>query len=337
MKWIVCSLTVLVFGAVAVVPPVSAIDDVPIEITGAIVNENVEDRDRFSRQVPTTFHVLKIAPTARLAGMGGAYTAVSGGMDAIFYNPAGIATVERFGWIFGHNDWFTNMKLYSGALAVNTGIGVIGLSVLSLEIPDVERTTTLQPLGTGEILDLGDTAVGLHYAYQMTDKMAAGIQLRHVRSKLGLDKELSAWLLSAGTLMHTGFESLRIGMGIKNLGGNTSAIGTNESRMPAIFNVGASGEIVGNLGDPVSLTVSFEGSYHMDSNQRYHAGAELWLQEMIAIRAGNHFNYDVQKWSVGAGVRGNFDGRNIAADVSYSELVSHLDHQPIRITVSGEF
>ena len=336
MKWIVCSLTVLVF-ATAVVPQVSAQTDLPFETQGTIVNENIEDRDRFERQVPTTFHMLKITPTARLAGMGGAYTSVSGGMDAIFYNPAGIATVGRFGWIFGHTDWFKEMKLYSGAVAINTGIGVVGLSVLSLKLPDVERTTTLQPQGTGEMLDLGDTAIGIHYAYQMTDKMAAGIQMRYAKSKLGMDLDLTGWLLSAGTVMHTGFESLRIGMGIKNLGGNTSAIGTLESRMPATFNVGASGEILGNLGDPVSLTVSFEGSYHMDSNQRYHAGAELWLREMFAIRAGNQFNYDAQRWSVGAGIRGNFGGRNISADFSYSELVSHLEHQPIRFTVSGSF
>ena len=336
MKWIVCSLTVLVFAAVAVVPQVSA-QDLPFETTGAILNEDIEDVDRSNRQIPTTFHFLKITPTARLAAMGGAYTSVADGMDAIFYNPAGIANIERLGWTFGYTDWFLDMKFYSAAVAIGTKFGVVGISVLSLELPDVEQRTTTRPGGTGTMLDLGDTAVGFHYAYRMTDKMSAGVQMRYAKSKLGLDQELTGWLLSAGTVMHTGFESLRIGMGIKNLGGNTSAIGTFESRMPAVFNVGASGEIMGDLGDPVSLTVSFEGSYHMDSNQRYHAGAELWLREMFAIRAGNNFEYDAQKWAVGAGLRGNFQGRNIAVDVSYSELTSELDHQPIRFTVSGEF
>ncbi len=336
MKWIGYSLTVLVFVAAAVVPQVSAAD-LPFEVTGALVSEDIEETDRFTRQVPTTFHFLKIAPTARVAGMGGAYTPVADGMDAIFYNPAGIASVERLGWTFGYTDWFLDMKLTSAAVAINTNYGVIGISVLSLEIPGVVQRTTLKPEGTGKMLDLGDMAVGFHYAYQMTDKMSAGVQMRYAKTKLGLDQEMTGWLLSAGTLMNTGFESLRIGMGIKNLGGNTTAIGTYESRMPSTFNVGASGEIMGDLGDPVSLTVSFEGSYHMDSNQRYHVGAELWMKEMFAIRAGNNFNYDAQKWAVGAGLRGNFSGRHIAVDVSYSELTSELDHQPIRFTVSGEF
>ncbi len=335
MKCIVCSLSVLVFAA-AVVPQVSA--QLPIETQGTIVSDkNFEDIDRFNRQVPSAFHFLKIAPTARVAGMGGAYTAVANGMDAIFYNPAGIATIERFGWAFGYTDWFLDMKFYSAAVAINTNYGVIGLSVLSLEFPDVEQTTGLRPQGTGQILDLGDTAIGFHYAYRMTDKMSAGIQLRYAKSKLGLDQDLTGWLFSAGTVMHTGFESVRIGMGIKNLGGNISVIGENESRMPAIFHLGLSGEVMGNLGDPVSLTASFEGSYHSDSNQRYHAGAELWLSEMLAIRAGYQFKYDAQSWSAGAGVRGNFQGRSISADVSYSELTSLLDHKPIRFTVSGLF
>ena len=334
MKWIISSLAFLAFAA-AVARPASA--QLPIEGEGTISSEFVEDRDRFNRQLPTAFHFLKIAPTARLAGMGGAYTAVADGMDAIFYNPAGIASIERVGWAFGYSQWFGNTDYYSGAVAINTTYGVLGVSVLNLKFPDVEQTTPLNPDGTGQMLDFGDTGIGFAYAYRMTDKMSAGIQLRYVKSKLGLEEEISAWLLSAGTVMQTGFESLRIGMGIKNLGKNVSAIDFVESPMPSVFNVGVSGEVVGDLGDPVSLTLAFEGAYHVDSNQRYHVGAELWLRDLLALRAGNQFRYDAQSWSVGAGFKGTFGGRSIMADVSYSELDALLDHNPVRMTVSGSF
>ena len=348
MKWIVCTVTVLALAAA--LPFASApawaqaeivttdFQDIPFDPKASLSDETLSDFDRFTKQNPSTFHFLKIAPTARLESMGEAFTAVADGMDAIYYNPAGIAGIENFGWSFGGMRWFGEMDYRTGAVAVNTPIGVVGLSVITLSFPDVEQTTSLAPEGTGQMLDLGDTGIGFHYAYQMTDKLGAGVQLRYVKSELGLDEEVTAVLLSAGTLMHTGFESLRIGMGIKNLGNDVSAIDIFESSQPVIFNLGLAGEVMGNIGDPTYVTVAFEGAYHTDSWQRYHVGAELWFNNMLALRAGNRFKYDAQSWSVGAGVKGTFgDSRSIMADVSYSELDELLDHKPIRFTVSGSF
>ena len=347
MKWIVCTVTVLALAAALPFAPAPAwaqseraFPDVPFDAyegSKGVSDQTLTDFDRFKKQSPSTFHFLKIAPTARLESMGEAFAAVADGMDAIYYNPAGIASIEKFGWSFGGMRWFGETDYYTGAIAINTKFGVLGFSVITLSFPDVEQTTATQPQGTGQMLDLGDTAIGFHYAYQMTDKVSAGIQLRHVKSKLGIDEDVSAVLLSAGTLMHTGFESLRIGMAIKNLGNDVSAIEIFESSQPVIFNLGLAGEIMGNVGDPMYVTVAFEGAYHPDSWQRYHIGAELWLNNMLALRAGNRWRYDAQSWSVGAGVKANFNGRSIMADVSYSELDELLDHKPIRFTVSGAF
>lgn len=348
MKWIVCTITVLALAAA--LPFASApawaqaeiasadFQDVPFDPRSSISDETLSDFDRFTKQSPSTFHFLKIAPTARLESMGEAFAAVADGMDAIYYNPAGIATIQNFGWSFGGMKWYGETDYYTGAVAVNTPVGVVGFSVITLSFPDVEQTTSLAPQGTGHMLELGDTAIGFHYAYQMTDKLSAGIQLRHVKSKLGLGEEISTVLLSAGTLMHTGFESLRLGMSIKNLGNDVTAIDIFESSQPVVFNLGLAGEVIGNIGDPTYMTVAFEGAYHPDSWQRYHLGAELWFNNMLALRAGNRFKYDAQSWSVGAGVKGNFgDGRSVMADVSYSKLDELLDHDPIRFTVSGSF
>lgn len=347
MKWIVCTVTVLALAAA--LPFASApawaqaeivttdFQDIPFDPKASLSEETLSDFDRFTKQNPSTFHFLKIAPTARLESMGEAYAAVADGMDAIYYNPGGIAFIEKFGWSFGGMRWFGDMDYRTGAIAINTKIGVLGFSVITLSFPSVEQTTALVPQGTGHMLDLGDTGIGFHYAYQMTDKLGAGIQMRYVKSKLGIDEEVTAVLLSAGTLMHTGFQSLRIGMGIKNLGPDVSAIDIFESSQPVIFNLGVSMEVMGNVGDPMYMTAAFESAYHTDSWQRYHVGAEMWFNNTLALRAGNRFRYDAQTWSVGAGVKANFSGRSIMADVSYSELTSLLDHKPIRFTVSGAF
>ena len=92
----------------------------------------------------------------------------------------------------------------------------------------------------------------------------------------------------------------------------------------------------GELGDPLSVTASFEGAYFTDTEQRWNVGAELWLNSMLAVRAGKKFGYDTDDWSVGAGLKGTFDGRRIALDMSYSEMGTDFA-KPIRVTFSGMF
>ena len=289
----------------------------------------------FNKIAPSTFAFLKVAPSARVAAMGDAYTAVAGGIDGIFFNPASIGSMERVGFTFGYMQWLVDSELYSGAVAFNLGYGLVaGISVINYKIADVEETTTLRPGGTGQMLDLGDLAVGFHIARKMTDKLQVGGMFRYVQSKLHL-AELTGYSVSAGTLLHTGFRSLRIGMSMKNMG-NQQTVVTERAANPILFNIGTSMEIVGELGDPLSVTGSFEGAYFTDTEQRYNLGAELWLNSMIALRAGKKFEYDTDDWSVGAGLRGNFDGRSIALDMAYSSMGSDFD-KPIRVTFSGSF
>ena len=283
----------------------------------------------------SAFQFLKISPTARVSGMGDAYTAVAEGMDAAFWNPAGLTTIETVGYSFSYADWLLGTELYSGAIAFNIGWGsVVGISVVSLQFPDVEQTTPLNPLGTGEMLDLGDTAVGLVYARQLTDKLSVGGVVRFVESKLH-NRNMSGTLFSVGTILHTGFRSLRIGMGMKNLGDDVIIL-SDASRMPIVFHVGTSLEVIGELGDPMSLTGSFEGTYFTDRFQRWSLGGELWLRDLLAVRAGRKWRYDAETWSVGAGLKAKLLGNTFQVDVSYSDY-GRLLKNPVRLTFSGAF
>jgi hypothetical protein len=307
----------------------------PVKAQSILGAPSFQDRNIFEKQVPSAFAFLKVAPTARVAAMGDAYTAVADGMDAIYWNPAGLTGIEKMGYTFGYTQWFANIDFYSGAAAFKIGWGsVVGISVLSFQPPQSEETTILQPLGTGNMVEASDLAVGFVLAKQMTDKLSAGGVIRYVRSTLG-PEELQTVVMSVGTLLRTGFRSLRIGMAMKHLG-NEQTVVTEKVSMPIVFHVGSAMEVVGDLGDPVSLTAAFEGAYFTDRWQRWNLGGELWVREVLALRAGRKWRYDAETWSVGAGLKGGFSGHNFQVDVSYTDFGDLLE-APIRLTFSGSF
>lgn len=330
MKQLICYL-ILAVGVLFVVQPAQA-QSVGVNVPAW---EDLEFRPGFEQQRPATFKFLSVAPTARIAGMANTYTSVSDGMDAIFVNPAGIAKIKNLGFSFGYVDYWAGSKFYSGSLAHNVGKNfVIGLSVISFKPPEMEETTTLQPQGTGNMLDTGDIALGLVISRQLTDKLSAGFQIRYIQSKLG-PEEISTVSLDLGTLLNTGFRSLRLGMGLRNVS-NEKVLLAEISEMPVEFNIGASMEFLGNLGDPLSVTTSFESAYFTDRGQRWHAGAELWAMNIVAVRAGYKWNYDEETWSIGAGLKGGLGERDLRVDIAYTNFGDLLD-SPLRVSFSGSF
>ena len=77
----------------------------------------------------------------------------------------------------------------------------------------------------------------------------------------------------------------------------------------------------------------------MDFEQRYHFGAELWFQNMIALRAGYKWNYDLENFAFGAGFKQTVGGQTFSVDVSYSLLKSidgvALFDSPLRVSIAA--
>ena len=65
----------------------------------------------------TSADFLLIGVGARAAGMGGAYTAVSEGAPASYWNPAGLSGGEGGEVVLGHFSWFQDITMEHGTLA----------------------------------------------------------------------------------------------------------------------------------------------------------------------------------------------------------------------------
>ncbi len=277
---------------------------------------------------------LKIGQGARPAAMGGAFTAISDGIDAIFWNPAGLTKIEKRAYTLSYTNWLVDTKIYSGAFAVKYGRAALGLGVIALDPGDVEETTIFAPNGTGRTLDLGDLAIGAAYAITLTDRFSFGTQFRIIRESLDLET-INTFDFNVGSWFKTGFKSTRLAMSLRNLSKDIT-IDEQPFFVPSVFSIGGAMEIYGEQGDPSYATLSSEALFVTDFGTRVHVGAELWLANVLALRGGYKFNYDAESFSLGAGIKWELDDRMFTVDVSYTNF-GDLLNEPIRISVGGAF
>ena len=176
---------------------------------------------------------------------------------------------------------------------------------------EVEETTIFfRPQVPGRMIQGGDTAIGFMFARQMTDKVSWGVQARWVQEDLVL-KTTSTFQFDLGISAYTGYRSLRIAAAARNVGADIT-VETEQYSPPINFNFGLAGEVYGEQGDPMYLTLAAETIMATDLRSAVEIfGGELWISNMLALRGGYKVNYDVEDYSLGAGLKYDFGGRDI--------------------------
>lgn len=291
----------------------------------------------------SSFHALKVGQSARAAGMGDAMTAAADDISAMYWNVAALTHIERFQYSLGYSSWLVDSKFFTAAVAWRAGQQSFGLSFVQFDAGTSRETTPLDPSGkfTRDV-SAGDIFINLGYAYKMTDKLSLGASVKWIQETLDQDKINSA-SFDFSSIFYTGFGSSRIAMTLRNYGKDQSLVipgsipnGTSIAQ-PLIYTIALAMEPIGRKGDPTSLTVAAELVHHIDDRERYHLGAELWLANTVALRAGYRGRYDLGDWSLGGGVHRDLGGgRKVGVDVSYVNFGSLFD-APLRVAMVGSF
>ena len=103
-----------------------------------------------SKTGTTAAQFLKIGIGARALGMGGAYSAVSNDVTALYWNPAGLSSSKKNGIILDHQDWIMDVDLDFIGGSYKTPFGTLGAAISAMHMGEMEVTTTRDPEGTGE-------------------------------------------------------------------------------------------------------------------------------------------------------------------------------------------
>jgi len=161
---------------------------------------------------------LQIPVGPRGTALGGAVAGDASGAEAIFWNPAGLAELQRTEALFAHTQYFADMKInYVAVGAKLGGFGSLGLAAKVLSIGDVIVTTEAAPDGTGEIATPTFTVLGLTWARQFTDRVLFGATANLVSEHI-LQQNASGVAFDFGFQYLTGWRGLKFGAVMKNFG-----------------------------------------------------------------------------------------------------------------------
>ena len=276
---------------------------------------------------------LKIGVGARAEGLGESFVAVANDPSAIFWNPAGLASMQRQEMAFNHISWPGDIgyEHLAYVLPVHRLGGSLGfqLGVLSTRI---DETTELKPFGTGRSFVYSDLVAGAAYARRWTDKLLIGAGLKYVREDLGSDvggPVTSAVLVDIGSIYYLGYGSVRIATSLDNFGSQLKPSGDYVSPVsgevrsydgfdpPTVFRYGVAFEPIENARQ--KLTTSLEVDQPADNRQLLKLGFEWTWERRLALRSGYNFNADQLRFSAGAGLFASIGQTKATVDYSYTD------------------
>ncbi len=289
---------------------------------------------------------LTISVGARALGMGGAFVGVANDASALFWNVAGIARLQRPSIIFNHSQWLADINFdFAGLVAPLGSAGTIGASFTSLNTPDMEQTTELNPEGTGVRFSVGSFAFSLSYARKLTDRFFIGFTGKFVRETI-FNSHATGVALDVGTLFQTPLSGLTLGMSISNFGtkmnmsgddlliqvdpdptisGNNETINalfqTDDFDMPLLFRVGIAYELVKNETHRVLLAV--DALHPNDNDESLNLGGEYRFQDSMSLRAGYRalFLQDSEEgFTLGAGLNSQLGSLRFRLDYAYEDF-----------------
>lgn len=271
----------------------------------------------FSKAGSAGLQFLKIGIGGRETAMGDAALATTMGVNAIFWNPAGIAYVGRAQAGFSHRNWLLDIRLSAAAAAVAwRKVGVLGISVIHMGVPEFQETTVLAQDGTGRMVHAGDLAVGLALARRFTNKLSMGGQVRYVREELDRDSFANV-LLDFGAIYDTGFRHLRLSVAAQHFGPDIKFL-RDKFRMPLLFRIGLADDLFHTGGN--RLTLALDLLHPTDNRERVNVGVEYGLVDLLFLRGGYRGNSDLGAWSFGVGLRHQLLGFAGALDYSYADF-----------------
>jgi long-subunit fatty acid transport protein len=294
---------------------------------------------------------LAISLGARESAMGNASVANVRGVQSIFYNPAILAESEGFELVVNQVNWLADTKVYGIGAAYGLGqYGAFGMDLVYMDYGTIVGTERVDKsidergfIITGD-LNIQDFAVGLAYAYPVNDRFSFGVKLKYVHEDLGdvpiaidyiYDSEgnrtgefeyedrswrLNHWGFDFGGFYEIGFHDLALAVVFQNYSGDMK-YWSEAFQMPLVLRMGLSMDVT-KLFMPdnkeIEINTAIDALHPIDYTERVHIGTEFVYMKMFAFRAGYKFNYDVENFSLGLGVKFDYEGYAGSFDYAYT-------------------
>ncbi|MBP7651815.1 PorV/PorQ family protein [Candidatus Dependentiae bacterium] len=228
---------------------------------------------------------LQIGVGAKPVSLGGAYTAAAEDVYGLYWNPAGIAFIDKSELTIQHNEWIEDVAYdYAGYAAKIIDKNYIGIAVYHLNSGEIEGRDLLGNR-TGDYKST-DSAMSLTWTMKPENKFAMGFTGKYIKQKID-DSSASGIAADAGIKLLCS-EEVSFGISLQNLGQKLK-FESQENKLPFTIRSGISFK-------NQSLLVSVDVVKVRNEDASVSFGTELNYDRMIFVRAGyNSYDDDFDK------------------------------------------
>jgi len=251
---------------------------------------------------------LKIGVGARQIGMGGANVALANDVNAIYWNPAGLAQLNKREFGAMHNEWIVDFKYdflayihpLKKGLIKNSFPGAIGGGLIYFNMGEFEGRDEYR--NKTNPYTAHDAAGIVSYAQKVSRRLNLGVSLKYIHEKIEIEKAQGI-AFDFGALYHTGIKNLNLGFTVQNLGPKMKFIEEPFS-LPLVLTAGIAYTYYGlNLACDIRWQP-------IEERTNISLGTEYWPFKIFALRAGylTHFLTSNLKFAPRDDVLGKFYG-----------------------------
>ena len=160
---------------------------------------------------------MSVGAGARALGMGSAHAAITNDVTAAYWNPAGLASVEKIDIAYMHSERFAGIVSYDyGAIAypLKDSDATIALSIFRQGVDNIANTLNAwdreRNLPRENVQDhieefsVADMAFMLSYATRANERLSWGVNAKIINHRLGPFADAWGYSLDAGTQMRFG-------------------------------------------------------------------------------------------------------------------------------------
>lgn len=235
---------------------------------------------------------LLLSVGGRGTALSGSAVSLSSGLDAIHWNPAGLAggflnsNVEA---LFSKTDYIEDVGINYAGLGVNVAdFGVLAFTLKSLSFGNIPITTEDFPDGTGDTYSPSMITLSATYSNQLTDRISIGITTKYISETIQRTSA-NGFAVDAGVIYRVvnegNYNGLKFGVVLKNIGPNMQFAGADLEEMK-----------IPNNSDPAAqpmpfryVSQSFElpSTFEMGISYDYSLQSDLTVTPMVTFQNVN--------------------------------------------------
>ena len=250
---------------------------------------------------PSGFAFLEVPAGSRASALGGAYASLAEGVDAAFWNPAGLQSVQGLQVTGSHYEFFEKLRHDQFAVAGHMFGGGIAASLRALYSEPIDERDELGNL----IGSFGthDLEFGLEYGRLVAPGLELGASTQLVRERIA-NSAAQTYAFGAGArwapdMLH----GLRLSASAHNLGPSATFLIDGEKGepvdLPAAVQAGVSYGSDAVRG--FALRGALEGRFTRGRAGIGMLGGEVGSESGAAVRVGLRVNDSASSFSAGAG------------------------------------